>query len=507
MLTQPMPVPIMLDTREALQIDKKSSPNLRGVRSSEGKLVHGPGTTFIMSTPAPSGPLGNIIRNIQHTDLEAITGLFVLGTERANWKNEVTGVETTLSDTYTFNAVDTRWLRFAVVSSLGLLAWTGYNEGYTAAVQALRVRTMNSALTITPIPSDYAGTHMIALQDRLLIGKTVEAGVVHPYRLRWCVNGNFQDWTGIGSGFLDVTNEYPGRPILGLMPLTGKAYVSLDREILEIVPTGSPSPAFVLEKRILGTGMMAGNSWAATEYFGFFLGNDAQVYRWDGANLTTVSEPIHKTLTAALRTIPATEGFPFNQRRVVQGAINLADQEYWLLIDEGPDRMFIYDYRRDRWYRDHFGDYTITAIGAARRQAFSRYGTVFLGHHDHTVAVVTPDTILHQSTNVTRYVETPDYTAQEIRAGQLIPTLGWRNTAYAFRFRWTGGSSVEVGYSTNKGATWTTQNVTVDTSDGVCVVWILADFNQIRFRLKVTSGTFGLSDLLSYDWEKNGVQL
>ena len=332
------------------------------------------------------------------------------------------------------------------------------------------------------------------------MGKVVDTGIPHHARIQWCINGDFTDWTGTGSGFIDVTNRYPGRSILGFMPLADKVYLSLERAIMELIPTGNPAPAFTVEQRILGVGLAAPRSWAEAEYFGFFLGDDAQVYRWDGANLTAVGTPVQKAIQAALQPVISAA-----IRRVVQGAINLADQEYWLLIDDADDNLFIYDYRRDRWYRDNY-PVTPNAIGPARKSTLSNYSSIFVGHSDRTVSAITPDVATYNGSNVTRYVETPDFSAQEIRAGQLIPALQWHNAAYCLRFRWTGSNPVEVGYSLDKGANWTTQSVTVG-SDSIGEAWFVVDFTQIRFRLKITSGTFGLPDLLTYEWERSGQTL
>jgi len=44
--------------------------------------------------------------------------------------------------------------------------------------------------------------------DRIFLASTVESGVTKPFRLRRSVGGDHTDWTGLGSGFTDLS-EYP----------------------------------------------------------------------------------------------------------------------------------------------------------------------------------------------------------------------------------------------------------------------------------------------------------
>ena len=80
----------------------------------------------------------------------------------------------------------------------------------------------------------------------LIVADTLEGGQRHQQRIRWTVpglaTGNALDWTGLGSGFIDL--KQTPFPITAIWKQFGQTFVGCSRAVLTITPTGDPLNAY-----------------------------------------------------------------------------------------------------------------------------------------------------------------------------------------------------------------------------------------------------------------------
>ncbi len=103
------------------------------------------------------------------------------------------------------------------------------------------------------------------------------------------------------------------------------------------------------------------------------------------------------------------------------------------------------------------------------------------------------------------YFETKDFTAEELLQSYGFKVTLWDlNSLRELRFQSVPGYIVEVGASVDRGATWQTQNVTVN-QYGTGTAWYQIAFNQIRFRFRrYSSDGYELHGGWGVDWETAG---
>lgn len=174
-------------------------------------------------------------------------------------------------------------------------------------------------------------------------------------RIQWSARAQYNDWattTGHG-GFLDlydgVVEEITNAKILG-----DRFVVYRNSSITDIAATGDDTNPFLPEGRVYGIGCMAPWTLVNVGQFHIFLGNDYNMYAWDGVNLNPIGTPIHSYIrqlydSAMLSNWTTT---PF-------AAAFMSFKEYWLVISQQGSSQYvvlIYDYLRDTWSRDVFSN-------------------------------------------------------------------------------------------------------------------------------------------------------
>jgi hypothetical protein len=145
--------------------------------------------------------------------------------------------------------------------------------------------------TMTAYPGGFPSKYGIMGDDgRLFIANTIEAGNVFVQRARWTViglaNGNSTDWTGTGSGALDLHNDQ--WPITGLWKQNGRLYVGKSRAICTLIPTGLATDAYGFETvQTNGEGLFAGGSLVQYGNLVAFVSHRG-VFIFDGVSLTPI---------------------------------------------------------------------------------------------------------------------------------------------------------------------------------------------------------------------------
>lgn len=382
-------------------------------------------------------------------------------------------------------------------------------------------------------PVNLAALTLLPFGNRIVAVRTMENNIEHPTRVRWPANGQETAWdlSHDGAGFLDV-RETSDAPLTGGFVLNGRAYLTRDKEILELINTGNSQAIFQAQTRVQGKGMRCPYSWAAADYFGFFVGAD-NVYRWDGSNLVAVGDRVKETIfEEGLLPLGAA---PFGAAILARGIVFADRQEYWLLfppISTGTNRLFIYNYQRDQWYPDVYANLDALlefcavdpqllapAVTAPRQEVvllsqnsiFSagRGGHVFLNPaalSDTPNGAVPPPTFPIDS-----YVVTKDYNAKEIIASKMSttyqPTTLKLNVLHQVRFQSTPNTEFEIGMSPDRGASWITTFARAN-DQGVAAAYFIQPYATIRFRFRSMSvGPCPLFGQVTYQWKPAGMNI
>lgn len=383
--------------------------------------------------------------------------------------------------------------RFSVVNTTGT---SGAIAAWSQGVDNIRQWDGLSFSNLVKVGTNIAARVLLAFNNRVIAIRPFFGGVDHITQIRWPANGDPNDWSGVGSGALEVV-ESSNAPLVSGVVLGGRCFVMREKELIEVVATGSLTPVFETVTRIPGMGCLAAYSVAAGEYFAFWLGPD-DVFQWDGSTLTAVGGDIYNTLIQLI---------DYEAPDTICGVVNTVDSEYWLLLSTGD--VFIYDYRRDRWYRDTYAN--IVAMGVILVGGLIsgevRSQRIIFGTTDGRTLRTSYTDRRFLGAPVDSYVVTKDYTAEQLlKTGNARIDLWDLNSLREFRFQGLPGSVMEVGASVDLGSTWVTQSITVN-SNGVGVAFFQLPFSQIRFRLRCfTASTYEVRAGLGFDFEATGYQ-
>lgn len=426
-----------------------------------------------------------IPRNYSQAQLATAEKVILLTSLSAFVYNQATSVFDPTSETYTAAAAK----RFSIANTQDVVAWSNGTDN-------LRQYDGSTFGALVTSGTNHAARTLLAFNDRIVTLYTRIGGTDHPTQMRWPVNGDVNDWAGIGSGTLEII-ETSNAPLTGGFVLGERAYATKQRELIEIIATGSLSPVFRQESKVRGMGCIAQYSIALGEYFAFFLGPD-DVYQWDGQTLTATGAKIYQTLTAPI---------DYQNTDQIQGAIFTTDAEYWLMV--GTD-VFIYDYRRDRWFRDNWSNVAaigLISVGTNFTIDVDASQFVVFGHNDaRTIRVdKTVGSFLDQDQD--SYVVTRDFEAKQKGREESSPSLLWMNQLQQVNVRATPGTTLLLDASYDRGSTWESREVTIG-DDGVGAAFFQLAFSTVRFRLR-NVGTSAISwrGSIAYEWEEAGHNL
>jgi hypothetical protein len=475
-----------------------------GESDAEGTLISYAALKFATSTQATIG----IPRNYTQAHFAAAEKLFMLTTESAFIWNQATEVFDPTSEDYglTYPA------RFYIANTQDIVAWStrgNWYQGTTPMIRQYDGTSFSNLITTPPatIGANIGSRFIVAFNDRILaaynrydpLGGT--AYTDFPTELRWCRSGQVNNWdTATGSAGLLEILETSNAPLTGAFVLGERCYLTKRREIIEIIATGQLAPVHRQETKVRGAGCIASHSIALGEYQAFFLGAD-DVYQWDGSNLSAVGGGIYKTLTALI---------DYQNLDEVQGVVHTTDSEYWLLLGTGD--IFIYDYRRDRWFRDNRSNIAAIGIVQVSENVFTTdidaSEFVIMGHFDARSFRVDLTVTTFLGNAIDSYFVTKDFEAQQFAQQRAAPSLLFLNTLWQVNFRSDPSALVEVGSSTDQGLTWNTIEVTTN-EEGIGAAHFIVPFAKVRFRFRnYGTGTFRIyGPAGAYEWEESGHNL
>lgn len=494
------PVPKKMDDRDPFAIELDAAVSLLNVRTHRERIIRGLGTAGFGPTDGGAGtPLGRPRGFFFNKKLDTV----LLGTTEGLWEKSGTG---------TANWTEVGAVSFDTQnrpSFIGIFDYVLVADGAFARIVTFDGTTVSTLAALGYIPSNLTslGAYwLLPFNDRAVLVRTNEDGTDNVSRIRWHYSNDITIWDGELTGFLDIS-ENNQDPLTGCCVLGDRAFLFKRNQVIELIATGTAFPVFRQESRVQGTGMLAPYSWASTDEFGFFLGND-NIYSLSGGGIRPVGDAIYKTI-AERDILPASsQGFnPF-----IQGIISPTDSEYWLLDSasgESPN-VFIYDYKRDRWFADDYEN--VFALGYFRQTGSTRVlntggtpsttecmqeGFVVLGVQDglpgtaSRVLWVSPTLTTRDITAsdflcevVTRDFPSQAFEGRNSGGGTTRTSMDRANVLHELQFRGSPGVKYAVAASNDGGTTWKEEQEVTANSGGVVRAFFLLNFTRIRFRIR-----------------------
>ena len=329
----------------------------------------------------------------------------------------------------------------------------------------------------------------------LILGGTVEAGITHPFRIRWSDVGRPEVWTGGLSGFIDLV-ETPDW-LMSAASIMDRLYVYKERSVWEMVYVGLPK-IFDLAKIVDGVGLLAAGTLESLGTGHLFLGND-NVYIFAGRELEPVGDAIRPLLFGSNALT--------NQGALAacRGVYVEEEEEYWLFVPTGIDSIPFQAFRYQMttkswwprrlthpaycvgvWYTDttrlwdgltgtwaeqgwRWGDPTMVAAFP-----LTLVGTLQAGAG--RVQTIDPTVVTDEGVVIESVVETPD-----LMFGPKTRFLG-------FWLEAEGGLGIESFWSTDEGRSWVSLGHKPVPADWGWMKWSLnTTAESLRFRVRLDS--------------------
>jgi hypothetical protein len=216
---------------------------------------------------------------------------------------------------------------------------------------------------------------------------------------------------------------------------------------------------------------------------------------WNGTQLVRIGEAILDELESLI------DPSDFS---TIFAEVLLGRQEYWLVVDS--DNVFVYDWVRKTWSRDTYP--SLTAVGEGHdavgstlwddlsgswdslRETWESLGGVLrlkaFGGRASGEMFEIDRTLAHDyfaiGSIVDRLIETPDFYFTNVE-GVISPWFQGTIQQVLLIYNYVNGEPFEVGISTDRGSTWTTQSV-VPSPSGFSVLTFNLTGNIARFRFR-----------------------
>lgn len=334
--------------------------------------------------------------------------------------------------------------------------------------------------------------------DRLVVGRTKEGGVVKPLRVRWPVSGDVSNWTGVGSGFVDIRDTPDW--VQSLDVLSDELAVYKERSILIGRETGRATPAMEFDSHISGTGLLFPKGVGDLGDEHLFVGPDA-IYNFRWSNLASIDDDIH------------TEFYKMLNMERLERMFSLIVEEFseWLIfvVRTGklfPDFVWSYNYYSKTWDNIEY-PFQFSAAGFSSRatgQTFDQLtGTMdeqgwtgddrttafgfpinIVGRSNFQVYDMDINTSTDDGTVITAEMQSKDFGSED-------PNVEATVVRVVVRYRYRGvAAAIIVGVSVDGGTTWLEQTVAAKTGQSLELLEVHADImatsDKFRFRAKAT---------------------
>lgn len=334
------------------------------------------------------------------TDLDLLRNLYTTGTSTVNGATPgvVTGVGTTFvadqvqpGDLYKLSAdADSAYTPVDTVDSNTQLTLTIAYAGTPAgpanySVDRLQTGTIHDLFSFVTIQDEiiwsqgedvlrrYDGTTISNLTNavaakyltsddaRLVLAHTKESGTIIPHRIRWTVRGDMTDFSGLGSGFLDLSDT-PDH-IKNLGSIQGQLVVYKERNIYVGQLTGNVFlPYYFGDPKVAGTGLRCPHSLASDGERHFFVGTD-DIYMFDTVSLKSITQPFTQTQALGRTGVSRLRrsffsAINFDRADLVFGFVDKERKEYVLFFAlqgaDLPNQAVVYNYEEDVWSNEPY---------------------------------------------------------------------------------------------------------------------------------------------------------
>lgn len=481
-IRRPIPTGGWVNSSPADSIEPSQSPNLLNVRFRFNEVRPCPGRAPF--APAVASPIQSIAR----FSSDDRTKWIVMLTDQylykwgdagpgspAQWI-QAGGVALTGSGRWSW-CVGEDYFFFARDGGNGIYRW----HGGTASVEK-----------VPNAPSDV--TFVEYFNNRLMAGNLIESAKSWANRIRWPVNANHTDWTGNGSGFLDLY-EPEQEPIQGMKVLGNRLAVFREHSITDLVPTGTLTPVFQSEQRTTNVGSSFPFTIDSNGVVIFFLGNDGNVWAWNGTQLQPIGDPIYKTLEQVI---------DLKAGQFYFGRVYPYGNEYILWL--GGPNIYVFDTLQGRWLQDYFP--TLQALGDAevsvsadnwgvqtgswgsygakmwREMQARSYSRLIVGKNDNTTVMMGRDLSGNEdNSDITCYIETKDFYMDDKFGPWLQRTVERAMLVYNYN---NDTDPFEIALSVDRGRTWQTVLHTPNIVGYALASWKVTG-NVGRFRFATTS--------------------
>jgi hypothetical protein len=187
--------------------------------------------------------------------------------------------------------------------------------------------------------------YLTRFADRLILAYTIEnSGESKPFRIRRSISGNHFDWSGLGSGFTDMT-EFAYH-IKGIKKLGEQMAIFTERSVHIATRTGISTMPYEIQLATEESGALSDRAILA--FPGqpglIYLGSD-DVYMFNGGQLQALSLPIRDQIFNTIN--PSAIRFNF-------AYLLLDTQEVAFFLCTGgaaePNMVWVFNYARQVWY-------------------------------------------------------------------------------------------------------------------------------------------------------------
>lgn len=487
-----IPVGGMSTATPADQLDNSQSPNLINVRFRFNEIRPAPGRAAL------AGPVASPIQEIARFSVDDTTKWTVMLTDQFLYK---------LGDTYPGSPPSWYQVPGVALTGTGRWSWcTGEDCFFFARKNGGGIyRWKGGTTSVDKVPNCPATDVRFVeyYNNRLLAANVAEAGKSWANRVRYPVNGNHENWTADGSGFIDLY-EPEQEPIQGLKVLSNRCAVYREHSIVDLVASGTIAQVFNKDQRTSGVGTVFPATLDSNGTMHFFMGNDGNIWAWNGSQLQSIGDSLYKNFEQQVDLRAGDYYF---------GKVYPFMNEYWLWI--GTSNVYIFDFLQGRWLQDDFAN--LAAVGDAElaqsqntwaeyTNSWASYGALMwrelraksnsrliCGLSDNSTIVVARDIVGRQDGSVIdAFVETKDYYANESNnpigvSDPIGPMVQRTIEQLLLIYEYNNDQDFfELGVSTDHGKSWVVQNVYPNKVGYGIANWKVTG-NVARFRIRQSS--------------------
>lgn len=471
-----------------------ASPDMQNFSVWQGTLIKRPGyVQFKAGNASIGGSVTGLCSTKDDQDNSRLYATFATGLRRFN-------VGTNQWDLMTGPALT------GAASQLMSFEISQNNLVFSQGVDNIMALPLNSTTYAAISANSKPSRYLTRFADRLFAGFTTEGGATKPFRVRWPVSSDHTDWTGVGSGFRD-NSEQPYF-IRGMMKLVQQLAVYTEKSIWVASRTGGLPPA-QFDMIVSDTGLLSPFTLQGRNSSHLFLGND-DFYEFNGARTISIAPQIREYIFGQLNAGAALQNF---------GVILNDTQEWAVFLCTGaqstPNIVWVYNMARGGiWYpwtvsgptcaAVHRLDTTTTIdqlIGTISeqnwefdsRQQLAAYPALLTGHSDGKIYQWGTTSLSDNGAAIDAYWSSKDYRCADVDQNERNKFITIHGVTVTYVDSGTP-FNLDLYYSTDGGITYQgpyTESLGGITSGSVRhkTFWKQCTGESVRFRVRNNTAT------------------